>query len=302
MDASDEFTALDAEGDESEVLAIMATTPSSSGLHPAIAVLVALWYSFIAAAAMSSGFAFLYKHSENDYYLAQNLMWTVGIGIGIAIAVCLAKRSGLAVGVVSSVIMSGLLLSLLYLIPNDEESEVSVFGYSPSLTQFLIAIAVLTLFTGLLGTAAGKSIRTNESMADTLLGIRHRHWFWLWLGLYAWVAILPTGIYYIWLEVISTGYVLIHPSLWISEAWTEGWTVTFGIAGFSAVLYGVDLSLRSVSAKRSLSVQTRKRVLQFLLGTLILAGPVASTLFYFAISSLIHLPDGITQNPWWILR
>lgn len=302
MDASDEIQAFDSAIDESGTGAITIADLSTDGIHPAIAILIALWYSLIAAAAMSSGFAFLYKNSENDYFLARNLMWTAGIGIGIAIAVCLTRSSRLIVGVVSSVIMSGLLLSLLYLIPGDEESEVSLFGYSPSLVQFLVGIAALTFLVGLLGTAAGKAIRADASQASSLLGIRHRHWFWLWLGLYAWVAILPTAVYYFWLEIISSGYVLIHPSLWFSDAWTEGWTLTFGFAGLAATVYGIDLSLQSVSATRSLNVRPRKRVLQFLLGTLILAGPVANILFHLAISSLQHLPDGITQNPWWILR
>jgi hypothetical protein len=122
------------------------------------------------------------------------------------------------------------------------------------------------------------------------------------LAVYAWVAILPTGIYYFWLEIISSGYVLIHPSLWLSEAWTEGWTLTFGFAGYAATIYGVQISIFNVSAACSSEVRTRKRVLQFLLGTLILAGPVANILFRIAIHSLKHLPDGITTNPWWILR
>jgi len=234
--------------------------------------------------------------------LAQNLMWTVGIGIGIAIAVCLARSSAVLVGGISSLLMSGLLLSLLLLGAGEGESDVSIWGFRPSPSQFLVAIAALTLMSGLLGTVGGKAMRDDESLAGPILGIRGGHWFWLWLPVYAWVAILPTGIYYLWLEIISSGYVLIHPSLWFDEAWTEGWTITFGIAGFAALMYGVQISIFNVSAVCSFEVRTRKRVLQFLLGTLILAGPVANILFRIAIHSLKHLPDGITTNPWWILR
>jgi hypothetical protein len=272
------------------------------GLNPIAAVLVALWYSLTAAGAMSSGFHFLYEHSQNDYFLAQNLMWTVGIGIGIAIAVCLARSSAALVGGISSLLMSGLLLSLLLLGAGEGGSDVSILGFRPSPTQFLVAIAALTLLSGLLGTIAGKAMRDDESLAGPILGIRGGHWFWLWLAVYAWVAILPTGIYYFWLEIISTGYVLIHPSLWLGEAWTEGWTLTFGFMGLAATVYGVQTSIFNVSAACSSEVRTRKRVLQFLLGTLILAGPVANILFRIAIHSLKHLPDGITNNPWWILR
>jgi len=272
------------------------------GLNPIAAVLVATWYSLTAAGAMSSGFHFLYEHSPNDYFLAQNLMWTVGIGVGIAIAVCLARSSAVLVGGISSLLMSGLLLSLLLLGAGEGESDVSIWGFRQSPTQFLMAIAALTLLSGLLGTVGGKAMRDDESLAGPILGIRGGHWFWLWLPVYAWVAILPTGIYYLWLEIISSGYVLIHPSLWFDEAWTEGWTITFGIAGFAALMYGVQISIFNVSAARSSEVRTRKRVLHFLLGTLILAGPVANILFRIAIHSLKHLPDGITANPWWILR
>ena len=302
MDTSHEVPAFECATDEFGTRASVSAPSNTDGLNPTIAILVALWYSFTAAAAMSRGFAFLYERGQNDYYLAQNLMWTAGIGIGIALAVSLVRNSHFTVGAISSVIMLGLLLSLLLLGPSNEVADVSLFGFRPSGNQFLIGIAILTLISGLLGTVAGSALRADESLADPLLGIRHHHWFWLWLALYAWVVILPTGVYYLWLEVISTGYVLIHPSLWFNDAWTEGWTLTFGFAGFAAAFYGIDLSIRNVSAKCSSNVRTRKRVLLFLLGTLILAGPVANVLFRIAISSLQHLPDGITANPWWILR
>jgi len=162
---------------------------------------------------------------------------------------------------------------------------------------------VLTMISGLAGTAVGISARNNESYEGTLLlDIRSRHWFWLWLAFYAWVVEIPTGIYYVWLEVISTGYVLIHPSLWFHDAWTEGWTVSFGIAGVTALVYGINMSIESVSVWGRANMRSGKRVFRFLLGTLIMAGPVANFLFLIAIHSLKHLPDGITQNPWWILR
>jgi hypothetical protein len=287
---------------ESEPQAGVSIPAPSVGLNPIAAVFVAMWYSLTAAGAMSSGFHFLYEHSPNDYFLAQNLMWTVGISIGIAVAVCLARSSAVLVGGISSLLMSGLLISLLLLGAGEGESDVSIWGFRPSPSQFLVAIAALTLLSGLLGTVGGKAMRDDESLAGPILGIRGGHWFWLWLPAYAWVAILPTGIYYLWLEIISSGYVLIHPSLWFDEAWTEGWTLTFGIAGFAALMYGVQISIFNVSAACSSEVRTRKRVLQFLLGTLILAGPVANILFRIAIHSLKHLPDGITTNPWWILR
>ncbi len=302
MDANDDSASFADTIDEAEERVTIALDSPAGGVHPAAALVIALWYSFTASSAMSKGFHFIYEHGQNDYYLAQNLMWIAGIGIGVGLAVYLSRSSRLAVGVIASVIMSGLLLLLLIWVPSDDASNVSLFGFIPSATQFVTAIAVLTLASGLIGTAVGVSARTDEPLDRILLGIRHRHWFWLWLAFYAWVVIVPTGIYYVWLELISTGYVLIHPSLWFSDAWTEGWTVSFGIAGFAALLYGVNTSIKGVSAKCSANMRTRKRVFKFLLGTLIMAGPVANILFLIAISSLKHLPDGITSNPWWILH
>jgi hypothetical protein len=272
------------------------------GLHPVAAVGMALWYALAAGGAMSTGFAYLYEHSKNDYSLTQNSMWIVGMGIGIALTACLARNSRWTVGAVSASIMSCMLLSLLFFIPSDQPGQVSVLRFTPSASNFMVGVAILTLLSGLLGTSLGIAMRADESFANAILGIRHRHWFWLWLPLYAWVAIFPTAIYYVWLEVISTGYVLIHPSLWFDEAWTEGWTITFGFAGFAALVYGIGLSLDSVSSARSTNVRTRTRVFRFLLGTLVMVGPVANVLFRIAIHSLKHLPDGITANPWWVLR
>lgn len=272
------------------------------GLHPAVAVVVALWYGLVAGGAMSRGFAYLYERSTNDYPLAQNLMWIVGMGIGVALAACLARNSRWTIGVVSSGIMSCMLLSLLFLIPSDQPGQVSVFGFTPSASNFMTGVAILTLLSGLLGTSLGIAMRADETFSNTILGIRHRHWFWLWLPLYAWVAIFPTAIYYVWLELTSTVFVFVHPWLLLDDAWTGGWTVSFGLAGFAAIIYGIGLSLDSVSSTRGTNVRTRTRVLRFLLGTLVMVGPVANVLFRIAIHSLKHLPDGITANPWWVLR
>src|ERR1039458_9103740 len=93
MDASHEIQALEGATDESGASASVSAPSNTDGLHPTIAILVALWYSFTAAAAMSRGFAFLYERGQNDYYLAHNLMWTAGIGIGIALAVSFVTTS-----------------------------------------------------------------------------------------------------------------------------------------------------------------------------------------------------------------
>ena len=302
MESKQEIPALTYAAIETGSLSSVAAPSSAEGLHPFTASLIAFWYGLAAAGAMSTGFAFLYKGSGHDYSLTQNLMWAVGIGIGVTIGVYLARASRVLVGVIPSVLLSGLLLSLLLIGGGEGSSGISIFGFRPSATQFLLGIAGLALIFGFLGTTAGIALRKDESVAGLLLGIRSRHWFWLWVAVYAWVAILPTGIYYVWLEIISSGYVLFHPSVWLREAWTEGGSLTFGVTGFAALAYGISISVSNVSAHYSSQVPTKTRVLKFLLGTLILAGPVANILFLIAIHSLKRLPDGITANPWWILR
>jgi hypothetical protein len=116
------------------------------------------------------------------------------------------------------------------------------------------------------------------------------------------VAIVPTALYYVWLEMVSAVYVVVHPSLWLAEAWGVGWTTMFGVWGFAALFYGIELSLTNLSPTKSEGRSWGKRFGLFLLGTFVLAGPVANILFRIAIHSLKHLPDGIIINPWWILR
>ena len=54
-------------------------SPSTTwGLNPIAAVFVAFWYSFTAAAAMSNGFAYLYKGSGHTYEFARHLMGSCG--------------------------------------------------------------------------------------------------------------------------------------------------------------------------------------------------------------------------------
>jgi hypothetical protein len=74
MDASNDISDLGTAVAESSESTRTTTAISAEGLHPIVAVLIALWYSFTAAAAMSRGFAYLYEGSKNDYTLEQDLM------------------------------------------------------------------------------------------------------------------------------------------------------------------------------------------------------------------------------------
>ena len=64
MDASHEIQALEGATDEPGASPSVSAPSTADGLHPSIAILVALWYSFTAAAAMSRGFAFLYDKAK----------------------------------------------------------------------------------------------------------------------------------------------------------------------------------------------------------------------------------------------
>jgi hypothetical protein len=173
------------------------------GVLPVVAIIIGLWYSVVAAGAMSAGFAYLHKGSEGSYRLVQTLLWTVGIGIGVAFGVCLSRSLQKTVGIVCSLALSGILMSLLLLHPSDDDLELSLFEHSFSVTQILIGIAVATLFFGLVGTFVGRAVRADAVFHESLLGIRHGHWWWLWIALYAWVVIVPTAAYYFWLERVS---------------------------------------------------------------------------------------------------
>lgn len=288
--------------EDSSPLTTSLTESGPVGLSPVAAFLVAVWYSITAAAAMSKGFAYLHPRTEDRYSLVQITMWAAGIGIGTWFAVLLAKTRQLMVGVSSALALSGLLLAILFLVPGEQASGISIFGHSLSFLQILVAYAVLVFTTGLIGTAAGRATKDNVLPSEPLFGIRHRHFFWLWLAVYAWVSVVPTAVYYVWLATISYGYTLIHPSLWLREAWTGTWTLTFGLWGICALGFGIDISLRNASIIETGFRPTWKRVLLFLMGTLILAGPITNLLLRIAIHSLKHLPDGITPNPWWVLR
>jgi hypothetical protein len=276
----------------------------NAGLNPFIAVMLGSWCGLVTAAATSYGLKYLQRESPSQSIVLQCLAWAMGAGIGTALAACLVKRSAFLVGAFSSLLPAGIWLAVLPLLMNSDEAPVSpsVFGHALSIRGFFIGFFILTIIGGLVGAAIGAGARDDEEIVQTLRGIRYRHWFWLWIALYAWVTMTPTVIYFLWLEVIGSGYMLIHPSLWFSKVWTSGWTFTFGMGGIAALMYGIDLSLRNVSTTHSESVHIGKRVLMFLLGTAILAGPVSNILLRLAIHSLKHLPDGITAHPWWVLK
>jgi hypothetical protein len=147
------------------------------GLNPVAAILLALWYSLAAAGAMSMGFGYLHQGSPDSYLLVQNFMWCAGIGIGVAFGVCLARSHRRTVGAVSSAVLSALLLCLLFLNLDGQASDIHIFNFRPSIAEFVIATAALTLLCGLLGTALGKEARGERDIADALLAVRLRHWY-----------------------------------------------------------------------------------------------------------------------------
>ena len=278
------------------------TLATPQGLNPIAAIFVALWYSFACSAAMSSGFGHIPGVSKHGHNLAKDVMCAFGFGLGIGIGTYSARNLRIWVGSICSVLISGLLLLPVLFSWSNGASDVSLLGFRPSEIQLESVIAALALLLGFIGTATGKAVNGHEFLGNATLGIRRGHWLWLWMAVWAWVYMLPLSIYYVWLEIVSTAFSLIHPSLLFNEVWTEGRTFTFGVLGFFAMIHGIKISILNVSAGYSSHVPIRKRVLRFLLGTLVFTGAMAGFFFVFAIDTLRELPNGITSNPWWILR
>jgi hypothetical protein len=286
--------------DSTETNALTDKNLISIGLHPIAAVALAIWYGITAAGAMGVGFHYLHPDTPGAYFLVTDMLGAVGFSLGILLAVLLTKTRPVGVGVASSFLAAGALVSLLLYPPIHDRAPSPILGFTPSIGQFLVGFATLVLTSGLVATFIGLAVRFEDT--QLLNSVPNIHWWWLWLAMWVWVSVVPTGLYFIWLEVISTAFVVIHPSLWFSDALTEGWTWTFGILGLAALGFGIGLSLDSISAQTGSANAIWERALWFLLGTLVLSGLLASVLFRIAIHSLKHIPDGISTNPWWVVR
>ncbi len=148
----------------------------------------------------------------------------------------------------------------------------------------------------------GAQAVTPNSLSEVVVSVRARHWWWLWIPAFAWVSMIPVVLYYVWLEIITTGYFAFHPWLWFNGSWDRD--VAFGLMpgfmGIGALVYGIYLSLRSVIPPKD-SETTKRRVTRFLAGTVLLVSIVSPFLLNWGISHLKDMPIVKGSTSWWIL-
>jgi len=268
-------------------------------LHPAAACLFGAWYSIIFACAMSAGVKYLHHETPEAHGILQSFAWAIGSGMAIALASRLSRTHRLAVGICSSVASASVWICLLMFlsIDFDQATGETIFGYSISLKQFLIGFSLLILLAGVVSSFLAASSHNDEELTARLLTVPSRHWMWLWIAGFAWVSMLPIVAYYIWLQFATALYSILHPSLWFQE----GSSLFFGFLGIAALFAGIEISLKAVSDKNSYGGSVWKRVLMFLVGTLVLASLVSPVLLNLDINRMKDIPASLGSHPWWIL-
>ena len=127
--------------------------------------------------------------------------------------------------------------------------------------------------------------------------------FFLKASMAAWVCMVPMAGYYLWLEIVTSGYSLVHPSLWFNPAWDKDWGFGFvpGIAGIAVLFMGIAISIEAISSRTPEDRSRKGRAAEFFLGTVILVSLVAPFLLNWSIASLKELPMPNGGHAWWIL-
>jgi hypothetical protein len=111
------------------------------------------------------------------------------------------------------------------------------------------------------------------------------------------VSMLPVILYYLWLQIATTLYAIPHPSLWFRE----GSDIFFGFIGIGIFLKGIEISVRAVSSKTAYGGVIWKRVLMFLMATILLASMLAPLALNLDIDRMKDMPASLGSHPWWIL-
>jgi hypothetical protein len=269
---------------------------------PAIAAfLVGAWYSMSFGAAMSLGVKYLHPDTPPEAHgILQSFAWALGSGIGIALATHLAKSHRMGVGIGSTLISMSIWIGFLYVLRGNWEAETdqTIWGFSISIGTFLILLTLLVFIVGVISTMTVVASHNGDELANMLLLISTVHWLWLWIAGFAWVCMIPIVVYYVWLQIAIGVYATIHPSLW-GQA---GLDTVFGFLGIFALLFGIEISFKSVSDKGSYGGVVWKRVLVFLAGTVLLGGVISPLLLNIQIDRLKELPASIgALHPWWVL-
>lgn len=272
---------------------------ATAHMHFVAAVLFGVWYSTIFAFATTAGVKDLYRETPGAHGLLESVALALGSGIGIALASRLAKTHRVIVGICLTFIPVSIWIALLFSMHAEFEEATgqSVFGHPLSARQEIMFISSLTLLVGLASTFLGARSGNDDELADQLLMIPSRHWLWLWIAGFAWVYELPHVAYYCWLQVATALYSMIHPSLWFHT----GSGLLLGTIGTVALLFGIQISLKAVSDKSSYGGAVWKRVLMFLVGTIILASAVTPFSLNIEIDRLKDIPGSLGAHPWWVL-
>jgi hypothetical protein len=273
--------------------------PLTAHMHFTMAFLFGAWYSIILASAMSAGVKYLHPETPDSHGILQSVAWALGSGIAIALASRLSKDHRLAVGVCSTLVSVSVWIAFLYFLRTDLDKSTgeSILGHPLSVGNYLIILSLLILIVGLASSFLGASSRNDEELTAQVLLVPSCHWLWLWIAGFAWVSMLPIAAYYIWLQIATGLYSVIHPSLWFQV----GSGLFFGFLGIAALFKGIEVSLKAVSDKNSYGGVIWKRVLTFLLGTLVLASLVAPFLLNLDIDRMKEMPASLGAHPWWVL-
>jgi hypothetical protein len=277
----------------------VAAQVQTAHMHFASAFFFGAWYSFILAAAMSSGVRYLHPETPAAHRILQSVAWAIGSGIAIGVASRLARSHGFLVGVGSTFVSASIWGFLLYFLRGNLDATVgeSIFGHSLSVQTYLIGFAMLILAVGLVSAFFGSRSRNDEELTAHLLLVPSGHWFWLWLAGFAWVSMFPVVAYYFWLQIATALYSVIHPTLWLQV----GSGLTLGFIGIFALFKGIEMSLRAVYDRNSYGSVVWKRVAIFLLGTLLLASIVSPLLLNLDINRMKDMPASLGAHPWWVL-
>ena len=166
---------------------------------------------------MSAGSVVFFIETPDLHGILQSLAWALGSGIAIALASRLSEKHRLAVGISLDTCIRFSLDSAVVLLNEvnlHQSTGDSLWGHPLSVEDYFIVLTSLILIVGLIEFVLGATSRNNGGLMAHLLLVPPRHWLWLWIAGFAWVSMLPNVAYYVWLQLATALYAVIHPSLW----------------------------------------------------------------------------------------
>jgi hypothetical protein len=268
-------------------------------LHFFAAICVGIWYPLVFGAAMSNGTKYLDSGAPEAHGVLQACAWALGSGIGVTLASIVARSHRHLVGICGSLLSAAVWFSFLILSRGilDSSDDVLVFGHAISAKQYLLGFSFLVLFAGLAGYVVARVIPNDDEFVTDLLKVKSVHWLWLWVAAFAWLVMLPTVVYYFWLQIAVALFSIAHPSLWLQA----GSDLFFGLLGTAVLLFGIHISLRALTNQIPWGTTLWRRVVLFVLGTFVLAALISPVLLNLDIYRLKDVPASMGVHPWWIL-